>query len=347
MGPITALRIVRELSVRNNDGTATRGARQLVAAIPQLGMRPWAQHLLRDLTRYLVDFPQPITGETTERAHLAADWLIRARAVTADGGLSYGYFPFQQTAGWRSSYPETTGYTVPTLLRYGVTFDRPDAVQAALAMASFVVSSQLPSGAVYGGMAGASKERIAVAFNTGMGLMGLLAAYRHTRLATFADAARRAARFLVNDIGEDGHFRSHGPSVHPHPVKTFTCLCAWPLYEAGRELGMPTFSAEAVRVGDRHMRRIGGLRAVEAACRESARTLQVDLRAALRCVCLGYHLFDRHLDKGRVRRRHGAIRESDFHNLGQQMDAVGRAEAHSVDVKAFENVQHLRDVNAA
>ena len=246
----TAVRIVRELAVRDAEGMAKRGVRQFVEAIPRPATRPFARYVLRDLARYLVSRPRPAAGETAERAHHAAGWLMRAQGVTEDGGLSYGYFPFWQAGGWRVSYPETTGYTVPSLLQYSVAFDRPDAARAALRMAAFVRSSQLPSGAVYGGMVKPEPQRVGVAFNTGMGLMGLLAAFRHTRDAALAVAARRAAEFLTGDIGEDGYFRSHGPSGHGHLVKTYTCLCAWPLYDTGRELGEPAFCAAAVRVGD-------------------------------------------------------------------------------------------------
>ena len=69
-------------------------------------------------------------------------------------------------------------------------------------------------------------------FNTGMALQGLLAAYRETGEPTYRDAARRAADFLLHDIGSDGHFRSHGPFVEPNTIKSYTGLCAWALFEA-------------------------------------------------------------------------------------------------------------------
>jgi hypothetical protein len=254
MRPTTALRIARELFIRDSDGMAKRGARQLVEAFARPDARPHARYVVGDLWRYVVSFPRPVRGHAAERAHLAADWLMRAQAVTEDGGLSYGYFPFWRTGGWHPSYPETSGYTVPSLLQYSVTFDRPDAARTALRMASFVVSSQLPSGALYGGTVRPVHERVATSFNTGMGLMGLLAAYRHTRDVAFGAAARRAAEFLVSDISDDGYFRSYGPSVRAHPIKTFACLCAWPLYEAGAELAEPAFCASAIRLSDAALR---------------------------------------------------------------------------------------------
>jgi len=52
----------------------------------------------------------------SDRAHLAAtaDWLARAQEVNGDGGVAGRY---HLRRGWSSSYPETTGYAIPTLLR--------------------------------------------------------------------------------------------------------------------------------------------------------------------------------------------------------------------------------------
>jgi hypothetical protein len=250
----TAVRIVRELAVRDPDGMAKRGVRELIEALPHARTRPFAGHVLRDLVRYFGVSHRVANGDSADHARLAAEWLMRAQAVTEDRGLSYGYFPFRQAGGWRVSYPETTGYTVPSLLQYSLTFDRPDAAQVALQMARFVLSSQMASGAVYGGMVQAADTRVPVAFNTGMGLMGLLDAYRYTGDTVFALGARQAAEFLVSDIAEDGHFQSHGPSGHGQMVKTYTCLCAWPLYNTGVALDEPVFCASAVRVGDAVLR---------------------------------------------------------------------------------------------
>ena len=47
---------------------------------------------------------------------LAADWICRAqdRSQSSDGGVARH---FSLNTGWSPSYPETTGYIVPTFLR--------------------------------------------------------------------------------------------------------------------------------------------------------------------------------------------------------------------------------------
>ena len=245
----TFARIAREFGTRNSDGMMTRGMRELVEHSAAGRNRRFVGHVLKDLARYAANTPKPVLGETLARAELAARWLARAQDATADGGLSYGYFPFKSADGWRPSYPETTGYTVPTLLRYAEVSGQSEYRERALRMATFVAHCQMPSGAIYAGMVRAVEERVAVAFNTGMALQGLLAACRETGDSLYRDSARRASDFLLNDVGSDGHFHSHGPFVNARAIKTYTCLCAWPLFEAGRELGNERYCDAALRVG--------------------------------------------------------------------------------------------------
>ena len=43
------------------------------------------------------------------------NWIIFAQKTTKDGGVSNG---FSLISGWQPSYPETSGYIIPTLLNY-------------------------------------------------------------------------------------------------------------------------------------------------------------------------------------------------------------------------------------
>jgi len=55
----------------------------------------------------------------SDKEHLQAamEWLCRTQDVTGCGGISAGYSFYE---GWRPPYPETTGYTIPTFLRYAI-----------------------------------------------------------------------------------------------------------------------------------------------------------------------------------------------------------------------------------
>ena len=57
-------------------------------------------------------------------------WLGRAQdySATADGGVARD---FNLVSGWATSYPETTGYIVPTMIEYGKHHNNDDAIERA------------------------------------------------------------------------------------------------------------------------------------------------------------------------------------------------------------------------
>jgi uncharacterized protein YyaL (SSP411 family) len=177
-------------------------------------------------------------------------WLLRAQDCTPDDGVSFGYFPCDETQknGWRPSYPETTGYIISSLLDFSERFQDSEVHQRALRMASWETKIQMASGAVQGGPVCAPEQQKPAVFNTGMVLHGYTAAYRVSGALEFLQAGRRAADFLLSDIGDDGHFKTHGPFVVPHRYKTYNCLCAWPLYRFGEDIRDARYQEAAIKV---------------------------------------------------------------------------------------------------
>src|SRR5207237_4063911 len=111
-------------------------------------------------------------------AHLAATlaWLKAAQDATGDGGVS-GRFRLDR--GWSPSYPETTGYIIPTFLELARRQRDGDLVARAGRMVRFLLGVQLPSGAFPGGEHGVGAPR-AVVFNTGQIVHGLHAWHEAT-----------------------------------------------------------------------------------------------------------------------------------------------------------------------
>ena len=85
----------------------------------------------------------------------AMAWICRAQDASGDGGVarSYSivYHPYFRRKGWIPSYPETTGYIIPTFLHYARTFGNTEAHDRAVRMADWETSIQLSSGAVRSG----------------------------------------------------------------------------------------------------------------------------------------------------------------------------------------------------
>ena len=228
---------------------AARSYLALATRLLRHSNRTFTRHVVRDYLQFLSKSVHPIEGETRERAQAAVGWLLRAQDSTSDDGVSLGYFPCDSGSGnsWRPSYPETTGYIIPSLLEFAERFKDRQVRQRALQMAIWETKVQMASGAVQGGPVCAPERQVPAVFNTGMVLHGYTAAYRASDDPQFLDAGWHAAGFLLADMGADGHFRTHGPFVSQHRIKTYNCLCAWALYRFGEDIGDSRYQGAAVK----------------------------------------------------------------------------------------------------
>jgi uncharacterized protein YyaL (SSP411 family) len=196
----------------------------------------------------------PIRGQTRERARAAAAWLARAQDATPDDGVSYGYFPCDVAGGWDVSYPETTGYIIPSLIAFAKHDNDPSLIARALRMARWETSIQMPSGAVQGGKLMPPEKQTAAAFNTGMVLHGFSAAFRESFDPAIFAAGRQAADFLVNDMTPEGYFRTNGAFVAPDRIKAYNALCGWALYLFGQDAKEERYIAAAIRAAEGAMK---------------------------------------------------------------------------------------------
>ncbi len=130
----------------------------------------------------------------TDRDHLlaAADWLKRAQDATNDGGFVGRY---NLRTGWSSSYPETTGYIIPTLLRLADTLGDDDYFKRAERAVEFLLSVQLPNGAFPGAEIAENRTNPSP-FNTGQIMHGLQAWTKRTGDERCRTALFRAGRWL-------------------------------------------------------------------------------------------------------------------------------------------------------
>jgi len=181
--------------------------------------------------------------------HLVAaiDWLVRAHDATPDGGISRAFslvwHPYFACRGWQPSYPETTGYIIPTLYAAARRLRRPDLAARAERAARWEIAIQLTTGAVRGGVIG-EPESPAV-FNTGQVILGWLAAFEETGHGSFADAARRAAHYLVAMLDGDGHWRRGNSRFARADATLYNARTAWALAEAGVRLDDHKFTGAA------------------------------------------------------------------------------------------------------
>ena len=161
----------------------------------------------------------------------AVEWICRAQdfSLRGDGGVARHY---SLLTGWSSSYPETTGYIIPTLLDWAQKANDDTLRQRARKMLDWLVDIQLPNGAFKGGMVD-QEPSTPVVFNTGQILLGLARG-----AAEFGEAYRtpllKAAEWLVQVQEANGCWRKFSSPFTVSGEKTYDTHVAWGLLEAAR-----------------------------------------------------------------------------------------------------------------
>lgn len=161
------------------------------------------------------------------------DWLCLAqdRSASQDGGVARD---FSLIKGWATSYPETTGYIIPTIIDLAQRLRRDDLHQRARRMLDWCVAIQFPEGGFMGGKIDAT-PRVPVTFNTGQILIGLAAGVA-TYGDAYRDAAQRAGAWLRDSLDDDGCWRRHPTPFAAPGEKAYETHVAWGLFEAERVL---------------------------------------------------------------------------------------------------------------
>ena len=166
----------------------------------------------------------------TEVVRAVAEWLAEAQDLSAssDGGFARDY---SLVPGWTSSYPETTGYIIPTFLALG---DRGmvDYIDRARRALDWLVSIQFPEGGFQGGRV-TDTPRVPVTFNTGQILLGLAAGASRWPEAYLAPM-HRTATWLRDSLDSDGAWRRHSTPFAAQGDKVYETHVAWGLLEAAR-----------------------------------------------------------------------------------------------------------------
>lgn len=227
---------------------------KVMAGFVRSGGKRWASKTLKHLrrapipgraviaprVRRLLDFAHPARlacvftrphDDVDPRRHLdeALAWLCRAQDAGSDDGVARS-----AKIGRRRfdlSYPETTGYIIPTMFDAAKRLGRLEYAARAVRMGRWEIEIQMPSGAVRGGT-GRWHPRPAV-FNTGQVMLGWNRLFEETGDRVFLDAAIRAANWLVSIQEPDGNW-VRGHSAHAAvPAPTYNLRVAWPLAQTG------------------------------------------------------------------------------------------------------------------
>jgi len=213
--------------------------------------RHYLSLLSPDVAAGYLRVPRREAGNPAESLRAAIEWICRAQDATGDGGVarSYAlaYLTFFGRRGWLPSYPETTGYIIPTMFDYAKMTGRGDLVERAVRMTDWECDIQLSNGAVQGGTIDAPGT--AAVFNTGQVLFGWIRAYQETGRQRYLDAAIRAGDFLLSVQDPDGAWRKAlgGFASTGLTSYTYNTRSAWGLQMLGDATGRRAYHDAAVR----------------------------------------------------------------------------------------------------
>jgi Prenyltransferase and squalene oxidase repeat len=161
-------------------------------------------------------------------------WILDAQR--ADGGIAAYYSLLN---GYSESYPEVTGYIVPTLYDFARATDQqaPSAVAAAERATRWLMSLQMPTGAFPGGLHGGEAQPSV--FNTGQVLQGLVRAYMETNQSQVRRSAIAAGDWLIKTQHPDGSWS--GPGAYQNVSHTYYSMVSWALAELSERVVDPQY----------------------------------------------------------------------------------------------------------
>lgn len=210
----------------------------------RISLSPEKKYVTHEIQRFLLNrnvFTFQYNFSDNERRTAlenAVNWLITAQKANNDGGMG----SFHLLNKWSSTYPETTGYIIPTLLKYGNSHKQTETVDSALRAANFLVKIQKPSGGWQGGRIHENKPEIV--FNTGQVIRGMIAAYEQSDNKIYLESAVRAGDWLAEILHPEGYWKTHALMNQPRVYDTFVDA---PLLDLFRLTGNKKYQQVAVK----------------------------------------------------------------------------------------------------
>jgi Squalene-hopene cyclase C-terminal domain len=180
------------------------------------------------------------------------EWILQAQK--ADGGIAAYY---SLLTGYSNSYPEVTGYIIPTLYDFArnpesatgtqtageINSSAEKAREAADRATHWLYSLQLPTGAFPGGLHGQAVKPSPSIFNTGQILQGLVRAHIETGSAESLKRAVAVGDWLAAIQLPDGSWS--GEAAYQGTPHTYYSMVSWALAQLAAVTRNPQHSAAA------------------------------------------------------------------------------------------------------
>lgn len=143
-------------------------------------------------------------------------------------GGSRAYFSriYNPFSGWSHMYPETTGYIIPTFIKYGKKFNKRMYINKAIRMADWLLSVQYDDGSFPGGLYKKSIANKSI-FNSAQIIIGLANIYNETKEEKYLESSIKSANWIVENQNIDGSWSRYNYKQDYSP--SYYTRVAWPL----------------------------------------------------------------------------------------------------------------------
>ncbi len=186
-----------------------------------------------DFRIYIKAYVAGVEGKTKWKAlEQSISWL----KTSQDNMLDDGFGTYYLCSGWSSSYPETSGYIIPTLLRYAKHNNNSELQDRAKHSLNWLLNIQKPEGGWQSGYV--DQKRDAVVFNTGQVIRGMLAGYTFFKEEKYLHSAIKAADWLVSIQDENGAFSKH---VYLDQARVYDSYVVAPVLELNKIVDNPSY----------------------------------------------------------------------------------------------------------
>jgi hypothetical protein len=228
---------------------ATKTARALTEAsgllrAPQR-LFPLLRKVASDKLRTTFEYPNLYAyANSSVSTDEALQWLLLwiKKAQRSDGGIAAYY---SLLTGYSDSYPEVTGYLIPTLYDFAYMAGDQAARQTAERATEWLLGLQMQSGAFPAGLADRNLDPHPSVFNTGQILQGFVRAYTETGNTDILARALLAGNWLSTGQGSDGSWT--GTAAYQGTAHSYYSIVSWALAQLAAQSGDPDHRLAANR----------------------------------------------------------------------------------------------------